>query len=287
MNLTEQTNNAFKTIQDMVSGFFALLPQIIISIIVFVVLWIVAGFISRFVTRVLTERSSKGVGTAIGRVVHIALLFVAFLFSVAIITPSVGAAQLLQVLGVGSVAIGFAFRDILQNFLAGLLILLRQPFKVGDWIVFGDFEGTVSEISTRSTWLRTFDGHDITIPNGQLFTNPVSVVSKDPLARSQYDVGISYDADIEKAKKIALGILNDNERIDQNKGPDVGVKDLGDSAVVLRMRWWSKTSDMYGLKQEILQSVKEAYDKNKIGIPYPHSQLVVPETLSVKSSVKK
>ena len=284
MNFTEQTNNAFNTIQEMVAGFFALLPQIAIAIVVFIILWIIAGFVSRFVRRVLTERSSKGVGTAISRVVHIALLFVAFLFSVAIITPSVGAAQLLQVLGVGSVAIGFAFRDILQNFLAGLLILLRQPFKVGDWIVFGDFEGTVSEISTRSTWLRTFDGHDITIPNGQLFTNPVSVVSKDPLARSQYDVGISYDADIEKAKSIALEILKDNELIDQTKGPDVGVKDLGDSAVVLRMRWWAKTSDMYGLKQDILQNVKEAYDENKIGIPYPHSQVVISDAIKISNS---
>lgn len=281
MNLTEETNNAFKTIQEMVSGFFALLPQIGIAIVVFIILWIIAGIISRLVTRVLTDRASKGVGTAIGRVVNIALLFVAFLFSVAIITPSVGAAELLQVLGVGSVAIGFAFRDILQNFLAGLLILLRQPFKVGDWIVFDSFEGTVSEISTRSTWLRTFDGHDITIPNGQLFTNPVSVVSKDPLARSQYDVGISYDADIEKAKSIALKILEQNALIDKTKGPDVGVKDLGDSAVVLRMRWWSKTSDMYGLKQEVLQSVKEAYDKQEIAIPYPHTQLVLPEAINM------
>ena len=284
MNFTEQTNNAFNTIQEMVAGFFALLPQIAIAIVVFIILWIIAGFISRFVRRVLTERSNKGVGTAISRVVHIALLFVAFLFSVAIITPSVGAAQLLQVLGVGSVAIGFAFRDILQNFLAGLLILLRQPFKVGDWIVFGDFEGTVSEISTRSTWLRTFDGHDITIPNGQLFTNPVSVVSKDPLARSQYDVGISYDADIEKAKVIALDILKNNELIDHTKGPDVGVKELGDSAVVLRMRWWAKTSDMYGLKQDILQNVKEAYDENKIGIPYPHSQVVISDAIKISNS---
>lgn len=282
MNLAEETNNAFKTIQEMISGFFALLPQIAIAIIVFLILWVAAGFISKFVRSVLTQRASKGVGTAIGRIVHIALLFVAFLFSVAIITPSVGAAELLQVLGVGSVAIGFAFRDILQNFLAGLLILLRQPFKVGDWIVFGDFEGTVSEISTRSTWLRTFDGHDITIPNGQVFTNPVSVISKDPLARSQYDVGISYDADIEKAKSIALKILENNPLTDQDKGPDVGVKDLGNSSVVLRMRWWSKTSDMYGLKQDILQSVKLAYDKNGIGIPYPHTQLIVPDTIKTK-----
>lgn len=289
MNLSEQYSNAFETIQTMISGFFALLPQIGLAIIIFILLWIIAGFVSRFVTSAVASRANKGVGTAVGRIVHIALLFVAFLFSIAIITPSVGAAQLLQVLGVGSVAIGFAFRDILQNFLAGLLILLRQPFKTGDWIVFGEFEGTVTEISTRSTWLKTFDGKDIAVPNGQLFTNAVSIITKDPIARSQYDVGIDYNADINKAKKIALEIMEANPKVIADKGPDVGVNALGDSAVILRMRWWSKTSDMYGLKQELLQAVKEAYDENSIDLPFPHTQIVMPEkiTNSVAKTAKK
>lgn len=273
MDLDQHSQTAFETITGMISGFFALLPQIAISIVVFIILWLAAGIVSKIVQSIVTSRTRRGVGKAVSRIVYIALLFVAFLIAVAIVAPTVGAAQLLQVLGVGSVAIGFAFRDILQNFLAGLLILLRQPFTEGDWIVFDDYEGTVKEISTRSTWLKTFDGKDITIPNGQIFTNPVSVITKDPDARSQYDVGIGYGEDIEKAKKAALNAIKDIDGLLEDPAPDAGVSDLAASSINLRIRWWTKTSDMYRVKQEVLQRIKERFDKEGIEIPFPHRQV--------------
>jgi len=275
MELEAQTDEAVSTVTSMVEGFFSLLPKLGLAIIVFIIFLFLAGLASRLVTRLVRERTNKGVGVAIGRLAYLAMLFAAFLLAVAIVTPSVGAAQLLSTLGVGSVAIGFAFRDILQNFLAGLLILLRQPFSEGDWIAFGEYEGTVSEISTRSTWLKTFDGQDVSIPNGQIFTNPVRVVTRDPHARLQYDFGIGYDADISKAKQIALDILNSHEEVLDDPSPDAGVQELGDSAVVMRVRWWCKTGDMVKSKWSVLQEIKEAFDKAGISIPYPHQQLVV------------
>lgn len=288
MDITEKAQNAFETIEAMTAQFFALVPQIIIALIVFIIFWFIAKILSGFLTRLFAKQTNAGVGKALGRIAYIAMLFVAFLLAVAIITPSVGAAQLLQVLGVGSVAIGFAFKDILQNFLAGLLILLRQPFTEGDWIKFDGYEGVVQSISTRSTWLRTFNGHDISIPNGEIFTNPVSVVTRDPDVRSQYDIGISYDADIDLAKQIALDVVADIEQIYSDPKPDIGVDDLGDSAVVLRLRWWTKTSDMYGTKQFVLERIKKAYDQADIGIPYPHRTLEFTESpLKASMSINK
>lgn len=288
MDITEKAQNAFETIEAMTAQFFALVPQIIIALIVFIIFWFIAKILSGFLTRLFAKQTNAGVGKALGRIAYIAMLFVAFLLAVAIITPSVGAAQLLQVLGVGSVAIGFAFKDILQNFLAGLLILLRQPFTEGDWIKFDGYEGVVKSISTRSTWLRTFNGHDISIPNGEIFTNPVSVVTRDPDVRSQYDIGISYDADIDLAKQIALDVVADIEQIYSDPKPDIGVDDLGDSAVVLRLRWWTKTSDMYGTKQFVLERIKKAYDQADIGIPYPHRTLEFTESpLKASMSINK
>ena len=288
MDITEKAQNAFETIEAMTAQFFALVPQIIIALIVFIIFWFIAKILSGFLTRLFAKQTNAGVGKALGRIAYIAMLFVAFLLAVAIITPSVGAAQLLQVLGVGSVAIGFAFKDILQNFLAGLLILLRQPFTEGDWIKFDGYEGVVQSISTRSTWLRTFNGHDVSIPNGEIFTNPVSVVTRDPDVRSQYDIGISYDADIDLAKQIALDVVADIEQIYSDPKPDIGVDDLGDSAVVLRLRWWTKTSDMYGTKQFVLERIKKAYDQADIGIPYPHRTLEFTESpLKASMSINK
>ena len=110
------------------------------------------------------------------------------------------------ILGIGGVAIGFAFRDILQNFLAGILLLVIKPFRIDDQIVFGEFEGTVEDIHTRATQIRTYDGHRIAIPNAKLFTESVAVNTALDARRLEYDVGIGASDDIDRAKAL---ILND------------------------------------------------------------------------------
>jgi small-conductance mechanosensitive channel len=192
----------------------------------------------------------------------------------------VGAAELIQVLGVGSVAIGFAFRDILQNFLAGLLILLRRPFSEGDWIEFDGYEGVIKEISTRSTWIRTFDGRDVSIPNGEIFTNPVTIMTREPNIRTDYEFGISYDADIGQAKKVILDAIKSVEGVSNFKEPDVGVSDLAGSSVNLKARWWSTTDDVYSVKLGVLEAVKNALDAADIEIPYPHRQLLIQDDVA-------
>ncbi len=179
----------------------------------------------------------------------------------------------------GSVAIGFAFRDILQNFLAGLIILLRQPFQVGDWIKASDYEGTVREISTRSTWIRTFDGQDVSIPNGQVFTNAFTIVTRDPIMRTDYQFGIAYGADIDKAKEVILKAIKSIDTVSDYSEPDVGVWGLEDSSVNLRARWWTTTDDFYGTRMAVLEAVKKALDHAGIEIPFPHRQLLVQDEL--------
>jgi small conductance mechanosensitive channel len=115
------------------------------------------------------------------------------------------AGDLIQLLGISGVAIGFAFRDILQNFLAGILILLTEPFQIDDQIVFKGFEGTVENIETRATTIRTYDGRRIVIPNSELFTNSVTVNTAFDNRRLEYDVGIGYGDDIRaNASKLLL-----------------------------------------------------------------------------------
>ena len=121
-----------------------------------------------------------------------------------IVVPSIGGAELMQLLGVGGVAIGFAFRDILQNFVAGILILLNQPFRIGDQIVFKEFEGTMENIETRATIVKTYDGVRVIIPNGELFTNAMRVNTAYGARRNQYDLGIGYGDDLEAARDAFL-----------------------------------------------------------------------------------
>lgn len=279
-DLTNEANAAIQTIYDMVGGFFAMLPKLAIALVVFFLIFIAAGLIRNLVSRLISARAAESVGVALGRIAFVGVIFAGLLVSVAIVAPSVGAAELIQVLGVGSVAIGFAFRDILQNFLAGLLILLRRPFSEGDWIKFEGFEGVIREISTRSTWIRTFDGRDVSIPNGEIFTNPVTIMTREPHIRTDYEFGISYDANIAKAKQVILDAINSVDGISDHKAPDIGVSDLAASSVNLKARWWSTTDDVYAVKLGVLEAVKNALDAANIEIPYPHQQLLLNEDVT-------
>jgi small-conductance mechanosensitive channel len=126
---------------------------------------------------------------AIGRLAQAAILLVGVLVAVTAAFPSFTPADLISTLGIGGVAIGFAFKDIFQNFLAGILILVTRPFGVGDQIRFKDYEGTVEDIQTRATYLKTYDGRRVIIPNGELYTNSVTVNTAFPQRRWQYDIG--------------------------------------------------------------------------------------------------
>ena len=147
-----------------------------------------------------------------------------------VVLPGFDPATLISGLGIGGVAIGFAFRDILQNFLAGLLLLMTDPFRIGDQIVVKGFEGTVEDIQTRATILKTYDGRRVVIPNGDLFTESVIVNTAYDKRRSQYDVGTGYEDNIELATSLILNNISHIEGVLPDPAPDVQVVDLADSS---------------------------------------------------------
>ena len=266
---------ALITVQDLINGFFSILPKLAIALIVFTLVWIIGHFVSYLIKRSFRGRR-KNLGKALSRLTMMGFLLGGSVLSVAIVAPSVGAAELFQLLGVGSIAIGFAFRDILQNFLAGPLILFRQPYQEGDTVIYQDVEGIIESIEPRATYLRKYDGNRMIIPNGQIFTNPIVVVTADPDTRSQYDFGISYEADIDQAIQIIKEKINTIEGVLQKPAIDVGVHDLSASAVNIRARWWTDAKNRYKVHTEALRKVKLALDQANIGMPYPQRTLEIP-----------
>ncbi len=226
-------------VQEMFEGFLRLIPSIVLSIVTFAVFIGLAAGVRWLIRRSMKGRKSSNVAMAIGRVAYVLILFVGLLIALTIVFPSMNGASLLQLLGVGSLAIGFAFRDIAQNFLAGLLLLLREPFRVGDQIRYGDFEGNVEAIETRATFLRTYNGTRVIIPNGEIYTNAVKVLTAFPTRRSEYAVGIGYGDDIEKARAAMLEALKGVEGVLLEPPPDVLTDELAGSSVNLEARWWS------------------------------------------------
>ena len=280
-NVDVSVQSVWETLDSMVDSFMSRLPHLAIAIVVFVVFFILAKIVRSLIRSTTAERESANVGRVLGRLAQWALIFVGLMVAVAVVAPSVTPAKLLTTLGVGGVAIGFAFKDILQNFMAGILILLREPFSVGDQIVSGDHEGTVESIETRATLIKTYDGQRVVIPNSQIYTNPVVVKTAYETIRSQYDVGIGYGDDLREAARIMLQTAKDSEGVVSDPPPELLVVELGGSSVNLRARWWSKSDRASVVKtsNEVIANIKEALDEAGIDMPYPTSvQLIHDQT---------
>jgi small conductance mechanosensitive channel len=265
--------------QSVMNGLIAGIPAFLVAVIVFCGFLVVAAIVKRFVARLTDSRlrSHRNAGLAVGRLAQGFVMFVGLLVSLSVALPTFRPGDVVQVLGISSVAIGFAFRDILQNFLAGLLLLITQPFRIGDQIVASGYEGTVEDIQTRATFIRTYDGRRVVIPNAALFTDKVVVNTAYPQRRLEYDVGIGYGDDIERARAVMLDALRHTAGVLPTPEPDVLVMDFAPSAVNLRVRWWiapPERADALDARDKVLSAIKRQLADSGIDLPFPTQQVL-------------
>jgi small-conductance mechanosensitive channel len=223
------------------------------------------------------RRHARNLGLVLGRLAQWTTILIGLFISLSIVIPTLKAGDLIQLLGISGVAIGFAFRDILQNFLAGILILLTEPFQLDDQIVFKDFEGTVENIQTRATTIRTYDGRRIVIPNSELFTNSITVNTAFENRRLEYDVGIGYGDDIDEARRLILEAIHETEGVLQEPAADAIVVDLAASTVNIRARWWIQPphwANVLDLQDQVLTAIKNKLTANGIDLPFPTQQIL-------------
>ncbi len=152
--------------------------------------------------------------------------------------PSVQPVDVLAGLGFFSVAVGFAFQDILENLLSGVLLLFRQPFRSGDQVTIGELSGTVQAITIRETRIKTFDGQLVIIPNRDVYKGVITVLTHYPSRRLSFIVGIAYENDADEACAVIERSLEDLDRIDAAPGPEALVTSLGVSTVDIDVRFW-------------------------------------------------
>lgn len=276
--MNAEISAAWDKVQSMINGFIALLPNIVLGLIVFILFFFVAGRIKVVVKRLTrNRRSARNLGLVLGRLAQGITILIGLFIALSIVIPSFKAGDLVQLLGISGVAIGFAFRDILQNFLAGILILLTEPFQIDDQIVFKGFEGTVENIQTRATTIRTYDGRRIVIPNSELFTNSVTVNTAFDNRRLEYDVGIGYGDDIDLAKQLMLDAMHSVDQVLKDPAPDVLVMELAGSTVNIRVRWWvnpPRRADNLISRDKVITAIKKTLVANGIDLPFPTQQIL-------------
>ncbi|MEO0563788.1 MAG: mechanosensitive ion channel family protein, partial [Chloroflexota bacterium] len=199
------------------------------------------------------------------------IIGIGVLISLTVAIPTFQPSELFQLLGIGGIAIGFAFQNIFQNFLAGIILLIDQPFGIGDEIIAKDYEGRVEDIQLRATTLRTYDGRRVVIPNSDLFTDSVVVNTAFGYRRSEYDIGIGYEDDIERAQEIMLSVMRETEGVLDNPAPDTVMMEMGDSAIIIRARWWSRPRKAVVMhtQSNVLRSIKNQLTEEGFNIPFP------------------
>ena len=254
-----------------VDGFIKAVPNILIGIVVFIAMLYIGRWLGRLVKRMLKNKGRQNFGDLLGAFTRYAVVIMGIVLSLTIMAPNLSPADLIASLGVSSVAIGFAFQDILQNWLAGILILLRQPFEIGDQIEVNGYEGTVEKIKTRATIITTYDGQRVVIPNNTVYNNSVKVKTAHELIRSQYDIGVGYDQDYLKAMEILKKTIQGIDGVSSEKDVETLVWDQADSWLTVRVRWWTKSdrASVVHVWHSVILETQRAMNDAGIDLPFP------------------
>ncbi len=196
-----------------------------------------------------------------------------FVFIAALDQLGVNTTSLIALLGAAGLAIGLALQGSLQNFAAGVMMIVFRPFKLGDFIEAGGVTGVVEQISIFSTKMNTVDNREIIIPNGQIYAGAITNYSAKDTRRIDMVFGIGYDDDMLKAKKIMEDILTKHELVLDNPESVVAVAELADSSVNFNVRPWVNSDDYWDVRADLIEQIKLAFDKKGISIPYPQMDI--------------
>ena len=261
-------------VQEFAASFIRQIPYIILGIVIFLAFLVAA----RIISRILIEAGARtrfplNVATILGRLISSVITILGLFVAAVVVFPAFKPGDLVTGLGITSVAIGFAFKDILQNFFAGILILWRQPFIVGDQIRSLNYEGTVEEINMRSTRITTYDGVRVILPNGDVYVNPIEVFTAYPHRRIKFSVGIGYPDSLEKARGVIHGVLEKTEGVLSDPGPAVYLSELAGSSVNFTVYFWvnGRQVNALAVSDRVATGIKLALDEANIDMPFPHT----------------
>ncbi len=258
------------------------LPAFITAIVVL----IATSFVARSVRRssnVVVRRffQSPSLHILFSKSAELGTWVVGVLIASLLLFPGLRLGDLVATLGIGSVAIGFAFQDIFKNFLAGVLLLIQEPFRIGDAIVVGQYEGVVEHIDIRTTNLRTYNGERVLVPNALVFTTAVQVRTAYASRRTDLAIGLGYETDLKAAAGIAESTICATEGVEREPAPRVDITGFGESSMNFVVRYWTRSDIPTSLRVQTraVVALKAAFDAAGIEIPFPIRTIYVPKGL--------
>ena len=276
-------------IRDQLVGVYAsavaLIPNLIAAVIVLLLTWLAAMAFTRLFARVLRRSHLRGsLIAALSTLSRSLIWLIGVLVTATIVFPNLTPAGLLTGLGIGSLAVGLAFRDIFENFLAGMLILIRKPMRIGDDICCEGDSGRVEQITIRDTYIRKRSAELVLLPNSFLFKNPIEVLTDRPKRRIELIVGVAYGEDVDEARRVIRDAFEGLETVDAEQRIDVFASTFNSSSMDFLVRWWTGSTPFaeHHSRDEVAAAIKAALDRAGIEIPFPYRTLTFKEPLRVE-----
>ncbi len=240
-----------------------------LAIVVFFVSIFVSGLISRLFTRALRSRATRTINPEgiilVERFLSAGVVLLGLVIALAIVDIDIT-----TLVGFLSLGIGFAFKDLLSNFIGGIVILTQHKFKIGDLVRIGEHLGHITEIEARTTQIRSLDGTDFIIPNAEMLTATIQNITANTFRRIDVQVGVHYSSDLPKVVEYTRQIVQAHPKVVDQPAVAVLATRFGDSAIDLEVRFWINSTDSFPvIRSEVIQAIKTAYDAKNITIPFP------------------
>ncbi|MEM8722044.1 MAG: mechanosensitive ion channel family protein [Cyanobacteria bacterium P01_G01_bin.39] len=262
----------FQSIRDLIGNAVTVFPALITALIIIMLTRYAAQFAKKIATKIGRRTlKSKSLQLLLRKSAHITTWILGIVLACVVAFPGLRLGDIIATLGLGSVAIGFAFQDIFKNFLSGILILIQRPFRIDDQIIVGDYEGTVEQIDIRTTQLRTYNGERVLMPNSEVFTSAVQVRTAYEHRRTDLAVGVDYNTSLPQAKNILQRTIEKVDGVLDSKPAEIDLVGFGDSSIDFIVRYWTnpRQPQVRQTQTRAIMAIKEALDDADIGIPYP------------------
>jgi small-conductance mechanosensitive channel len=270
------------TFLDIWSAFIAHIPYIFAGLFFLFLTWIASVVVSKLLTRVLQKTSLRSSLQQLAeRFCIVAVWTLGILLAAMVVFPGLTPSKALGAMGIASIAVGFAFKDIFENFFAGILLLWRFPFERGDFIQCQDVTGKVEDIQVRMTQIRVPSGELVVVPNSTLFKNPVTVLTSQDTRRVSIVTGVAYGEEVSAAVGVIKEAVQECSSVDSTRDIQVFPQAFGSSSIDIEVAWWTGSTplDVRRSRGEIVTAVKAALDRAGIEIPFPYRTLTFKDVL--------
>lgn len=282
-------NNLVNKLESWLDSFILMLPNILIAAGIMVLSVFVARWLKKLFLKVMTRFSDNTAVNKLMSNIITVIVFAAGLFiALGVLELDKTVTSLLAGAGVVGLAVGLAFQDPILNIISGVMMSVREPFRIGDMVETNGFFGHITKITLRSTTIKEFTGEDVIIPNKMVIQNPIENYSLTEHRRVDIDCGVSYDTDLELAEEVAIRAIKENIEHDNERDIELIYNEFADSSINFTIRYWLKgeaQKDYLFSKSKAIKAIKKEFDKEEINIPFPIRTLEISQKDKIKSMI--